>query len=88
LPTVQELKLLTFNFWQEGTEDIHNGFVVPWYAPKVLHVSGALTSGVSVPRRFMYPNGESIDNATNLSDAIQRQFSSGDKINEETWLFQ
>jgi hypothetical protein len=36
LPNVQELKLLTFNVWQEGTEDIHNGFVVPCYAPKVL----------------------------------------------------
>lgn len=54
----------------------------------VLDLSGAGTVGVSVPRRFMYPNSESIDNATNLSDAIQRQFSSGDKINEGTWLFQ
>jgi hypothetical protein len=54
----------------------------------VLDVSGAGTSGVSVPRRFMYPNGESIDNSVNLSDAIKRQFSSGDKIDEGTWLYQ
>jgi hypothetical protein len=36
----------------------------------------------------MYPNGESIDNSVNLSDAIKRQFSSGDKIDEGTWLYQ
>jgi hypothetical protein len=53
----------------------------------LLDVSGAGTSGVSVPRRFMYPNRESIDNSVNLSDAIERQFSSGDKIDEGTWLY-
>jgi hypothetical protein len=75
---------LTFNVWQIGTEDIHNGFIVPWYAPKVLHVSGSGAPGVSVPRRFMYLNGESIDNSVNLSDAIKIQFSPGYKIGEET----
>lgn len=54
----------------------------------VLDVSGAGTVGVSVPKRWMYPNGESIDNPINLSEAISRQFSSGDKISEGTWLFE
>jgi hypothetical protein len=28
----------------KGTEDIHNGFVVPWYAPKVLEEIGLIDS--------------------------------------------
>lgn len=54
LSTVEELKLLTFNVWQEGTEDIHNGFVVPWYAPKVLEEIGLIDS-----YRTAHPNPNS-----------------------------
>jgi hypothetical protein len=54
LPTVQELKLLIFNVWQEETEDIHNALVVPWYATKVLEEIGLIDS-----YRTAHPNPNS-----------------------------
>lgn len=47
--------------------------------------SGALNSG-QIPKRWMYPADEAINNAENLTEAISRQFPSGDHTNALMWL--
>lgn len=43
-------------------------------------------SGTSIPKRWMYPQDEYTNNATNVEAAIVRQFgASNDKINQSTW---
>lgn len=46
---------------------------------------GTLNSG-RIPKRFMYPTSETVNNPENLDEAIQRQFPDGDNINGEMWL--
>jgi hypothetical protein len=42
-------------------------------------------AGVNIPYRWMYPQAEYNTNGTNVSDAIQRQFSGSDNIHSKTW---
>lgn len=50
-------------------------------------VSGSgILNGGRVPKRWMYPSSEAINNADNLAEAIDRQFPEGDNINAEMWL--
>jgi len=46
---------------------------------------GALNSG-QIPKRWMYPANEAINNGENLTEAISRQFTSGDHTNAVMWL--
>jgi hypothetical protein len=39
-----------------------------------------------IPKRFLYPSGESVTNAANVKEAIQRQFGGTDDINSEMWI--
>lgn len=47
--------------------------------------AGALNSG-QIPKRWMYPANEAINNGENLTQAISRQFPSGDHTNALIWL--
>ncbi|MGG5506918.1 MULTISPECIES: SusD/RagB family nutrient-binding outer membrane lipoprotein [unclassified Myroides] len=47
--------------------------------------TGVLNGG-RIPKRWMYPNSESINNDTNLNRAIDQQFTNGDNIYELMWL--
>ncbi|RAJ17723.1 SusD-like starch-binding protein associating with outer membrane [Gelidibacter algens] len=46
---------------------------------------GILNNGL-IPKRFMYPQNETVNNPENLNDAITRQFPEGDNINGVMWL--
>jgi Starch-binding associating with outer membrane len=46
---------------------------------------GTGNSGL-IPQRFQYPSTERTTNGTNLSEALQRQFSGQDDINAAMWL--
>lgn len=48
---------------------------------------GVLNDG-KVPMRWMYPQDELLLNSQNVSDAIQRQYPSGDNINGVMWLWE
>ena len=39
-----------------------------------------------IPKRFMYPQNETVNNPENLNNAITRQFPDGDNINGVMWL--
>ncbi len=39
-----------------------------------------------IPRRFQYPGTERTTNATNLTEALQRQYSGNDDINLDMWI--
>lgn len=46
-------------------------------------------AGVSVPFRWIYPQAEYNNNATNVAEAIKKQFGEGnDKINSQPWWVQ
>lgn len=47
--------------------------------------SGILNQG-RIPKRWMYPASEAVNNSQHLSEAIQRQFEDGDTINSVMWL--
>ncbi|NIF06902.1 SusD/RagB family nutrient-binding outer membrane lipoprotein [Chryseobacterium sp. Tr-659] len=46
---------------------------------------GILNNG-KIPKRWMYPSSEINNNNTNLTNAINKQYPSGDDINETMWL--
>lgn len=47
--------------------------------------AGALNSG-EIPKRWMYPANEAVNNGDHLTEAIKRQFPSGDNTNGVMWL--
>ncbi|RXG29856.1 SusD/RagB family nutrient-binding outer membrane lipoprotein [Leeuwenhoekiella marinoflava] len=47
---------------------------------------GGILNNGKIPKRFMYPQSESINNTENLNTAITRQFPEGDTINAVMWL--
>lgn len=49
--------------------------------------SGILNGGV-VPKRWMYPNDEYINNAVNVEKAVSSQYPGGDNINGVMWILQ
>ncbi|MFT4017515.1 MAG: SusD/RagB family nutrient-binding outer membrane lipoprotein [Agriterribacter sp.] len=52
-------------------------------------VSGAgILNGGVVPKRWMYPNDEYVNNAVNVEKAVSSQFPNGDNINGVMWLLQ
>lgn len=52
-------------------------------------VSGAgILNGGVVPKRWMYPNDEYVNNAVNVQKAVSSQFPSGDNINGVMWILQ
>jgi hypothetical protein len=53
-----------------------------------LSVGPATGNGGLVPKRWMYPQNELTNNNTNLTEALQRQFSGNDNINGIMWVLQ
>lgn len=47
---------------------------------------GAVLNNGQVPKRWMYPQDELINNTSHVTEAIDRQFSNGDNINGDMWL--
>ena len=47
---------------------------------------GAGNDNGKIPVRWMYPDNERNYNATNLTEALQRQFGGSDNINDKMWL--
>jgi hypothetical protein len=66
--------------WQSFYDNRRTGF------PKFnVDGSGILNQG-RIPKRWMYPAAETVNNNKNLSDAVNRQFEGGDTINSVMWL--
>jgi len=49
--------------------------------------SGILNDG-RIPKRWMYPNDEFVNNRVNVENAIKNQFPEGDDINGTMWIVQ
>jgi len=47
---------------------------------------GGVINDGRIPKRWMYPENELINNTGNVTAAIERQFPQGDDINTEMWL--
>ena len=43
-------------------------------------------NGGKIPLRFQYPSNEKVANASNYTDALQKQFSGNDDINAQMWI--
>lgn len=68
--------------WQPFYEQRRTGF-------PDFDVSGAgILNGGKIPKRWMYPNDEFINNRVNLENAIKNQFPEGDNINGLMWILQ
>lgn len=66
--------------WQIFYEQRRTGF------PEFNTDGGGVLNGGRIPKRWMYPESERVNNAENLEQAINRQFSNGDTVNGEMWL--
>ncbi|MBL7740927.1 MAG: SusD/RagB family nutrient-binding outer membrane lipoprotein [Chitinophagaceae bacterium] len=54
----------------------------------VLSVGPGTVNNMLVPKRWMYPQTEKDNNAANVSQAIQTQYSGNDNVNGVMWLIQ
>lgn len=68
--------------WQMFYEQRRTGF------PALNIDGGGILNNGQIPRRFMYPQNETVNNPENLNAAIERQFPEGDNINSEMWIVQ
>ncbi|WP_188466429.1 SusD/RagB family nutrient-binding outer membrane lipoprotein [Marivirga lumbricoides] len=68
--------------WQIFYEQRRTGF------PEFNIDGGGILNAGKIPKRWMYPESELVNNNKNLQTAIQRQFSGGDNINGNMWLLQ
>ncbi|KYP16268.1 SusD/RagB family nutrient-binding outer membrane lipoprotein [Flavihumibacter sp. CACIAM 22H1] len=68
--------------WQPFYEQRRTGF-------PVFDVTGAgILNGGRIPKRWMYPNDEFINNRVNVENAIKSQYPGGDDINGIMWILQ
>ena len=68
--------------WQPFYEQRRTGF--PQF-----DVSGAgILNDGRIPKRWMYPNDEFVNNRVNVENAIKNQFPEGDDINGTMWIVQ
>lgn len=68
------------NGWHPFYEQRRTGF------PVFNIDGGGVINNGRIPKRWMYPENELINNNANASAAIDRQFPQGDEINAEMWL--
>ena len=66
--------------WQTFYDQRRTGF------PEFNTDGGGVLNNGKIPKRFMYPQNEIVNNAENLKNAINSQFLNGDNINEVMWL--
>lgn len=68
--------------WQPFYEQRRTGF-------PTFDVSGAgILNGGQIPKRWMYPNDEFINNGVNVEKAIRDQYPAGDNVNGIMWILQ
>jgi len=78
--TQKHIALFLNTGWQIFYDQRRTGF------PEFNIDGGGILNNGLIPKRFMYPQNETVNNPENLSEAITRQFSNGDNINEVMWL--
>ncbi|UBZ10155.1 SusD/RagB family nutrient-binding outer membrane lipoprotein [Leeuwenhoekiella palythoae] len=78
--TQKHIALFLNTGWQSFYDQRRTGF------PEFNVDGGGILNNGLIPKRFMYPQNESINNPENLNEAINRQFPSGDNINASMWL--
>lgn len=54
----------------------------------IFNVGPGTQNGGLVPKRWMYPQGESSENKANVDEAIKRQYNGDDNINGVMWIIQ
>jgi len=80
--TQKHIALFLNTGWQIFYDQRRTGF------PEFNVDGGGILNNGLIPKRFMYPQNETVNNPTNLNDAINRQFPSGDNINGVMWLIE
>ena len=68
--------------WMPFYEQRRTGF-------PVFDVSGSgILNGGLIPKRWMYPSDEYVNNAANVESAVNRQYPGGDNINGVMWILE
>jgi hypothetical protein len=68
--------------WQPFFEQRRTGF-------PVFDVTGSgILNGGNVPKRWMYPSDEYLNNGANVENAVKSQYTNGDDINSLMWILQ
>ena len=80
--TQKHIALFLNTGWQGFYDQRRTGF------PEFNVDGGGILNNGLIPKRFMYPQNESVNNPENLNNAINSQFPNGDTINGEMWLIQ
>ena len=78
--TQKHIALFLNTGWQLFYDQRRTGF------PEFNVDGGGILNNGLIPKRFMYPQNETVNNPENLSNAITRQFPEGDNINGVMWL--
>ena len=78
--TQKHIALFLNTGWQMFYEHRRAGF------PEFNVEGGGILNNGRIPKRFLYPTSETVNNPENLNAAIQRQYPEGDNINEVMWL--
>ena len=78
--TQKHIALFLNTGWQTFYDQRRTGF------PEFNVDGGGILNDGRIPKRFMYPQSERVNNPENLNDAISRQFPDGDNINGVMWL--
>lgn len=68
--------------WQPFYEQRRTGF------PAFDVTGSGILNGGAVPKRWMYPNDEFINNRVNVEKAVKSQYPGGDDINGVMWILQ
>ncbi|WP_335966503.1 SusD/RagB family nutrient-binding outer membrane lipoprotein [Galbibacter sp. PAP.153] len=80
--TQKHISMFLNTGWQIFYEQRRTGF------PEFNTDGEGILNNAKIPKRWMYPADEAVNNGNNLTDAIQRQYPNGDNTNAEMWLLQ
>jgi len=72
--------------WEPFYEYLRTGF--PTFEVTGSGIVNQVNGVNAVPKRWMYPLDEYTNNATNVQNAVSRQYPAGDNINGTMWLLQ
>lgn len=78
--TQKHIALFLNTGWQTFYDQRRTGF------PTFNVDGGGILNNGLIPKRFMYPQNETVNNPVNLNNAIKSQFPSGDNTNEVIWI--
>jgi hypothetical protein len=68
--------------WQPFYEQRRTGF------PAFDVTGSGILNGGNIPKRWMYPGDEYINNGVNVENAVKSQYTNGDNINGVMWILQ